>query len=167
MPIGPARRCLTTHRPSRRIQTWTSSAINRRRSVVDCRSHLQHLPSSPGAVNTRPTAVAVYIALADSERVVATFLLTRRYASANVCLSHAVIVSKRLTRFVFGTEVSLGLSCALLKRDSQNGISRNKCTFQTLAHGLAVCHKGRIPRHRHRHPREDSREDPRRHIRHA
>jgi len=44
-------------------------AINSRRSVVDCRPHLPCVPSPPGAVNTRPTAVAVYIAhLGNSAR---------------------------------------------------------------------------------------------------
>ena len=40
-------------------------AIGRRTSAVN--------PAPPGAVNTIPTAVAVYIALADGRRAVATF----------------------------------------------------------------------------------------------
>jgi len=39
--------------------------------VVYCRPHLPRLPSPPVAVNNRPTAVAVYIALADGRRAVA------------------------------------------------------------------------------------------------
>ena len=67
---------LTPSRPSRGTQSCTSSAINSGAIVVDCRPHLPR-PSSPsGAVNNRPTAVAVYIALADSRRVVDKFSWT-------------------------------------------------------------------------------------------
>jgi len=67
----------TSNRQSRCIQGWTSSAINSRRSVVDCRPHLPRLPSPPVALNNRPTAVAVYIAQADRRRAVAKFSKSR------------------------------------------------------------------------------------------
>jgi len=55
-----------------------ASAMNSRRSssTVDrtCRARL---PLSPGAVNTRPTAVAVYIALANGRRAAAEFSKSR------------------------------------------------------------------------------------------
>ena len=41
--------------------------------VVDCRPRLPRLLSQSGAVNNRPTAVAVYIAPADLRRAVAEF----------------------------------------------------------------------------------------------
>jgi len=40
-----------------------------------CRLYTTHAASPPGAVNTRPPVVAVYIALADSRRAVAKFSL--------------------------------------------------------------------------------------------
>ena len=61
-PMTPARRCLTPNRPSRCTHCYQQSTI-----VVDCRPHSPRLTSPPGAVNTRPTAVAVYIALADGQ----------------------------------------------------------------------------------------------------
>ena len=64
--VGYERRCITPSRPLRCTQSWTPTTINCRRSVVDCRPHLPCLSSPPGAVNTRPTAVVVSIALADS-----------------------------------------------------------------------------------------------------
>ena len=45
--------------------------------VVDCRPHLPRLPSPPGAVNNRRTAVAVYIAFANGRRAVANFSKSR------------------------------------------------------------------------------------------
>ena len=41
--------------------------------VVDCRPYLLRLPLPPGAVNNRPIAVAVYIALADGRCLVLRF----------------------------------------------------------------------------------------------
>jgi len=41
--------------------------------IVDCRPHLPCLPSLPGAVNNRLTAIAIYITLADGRHAVATF----------------------------------------------------------------------------------------------
>jgi len=62
-------------------QSCTSSAINSRRSVVHRRSHVPCTSavgsSPPGAVNTRPTDVAVYVALADGRRAVAKFFKSR------------------------------------------------------------------------------------------
>jgi len=45
--------------------------------VCYCRLHLQRLPPSQGAVNTRPPAVAVYIALADGRCAVAKLFKSR------------------------------------------------------------------------------------------
>ena len=54
------------------VNSWTPSAINSRRSVVDCIPHMPRAfavgPSLPGVVSTRP--FAVYIALANGQYTV-------------------------------------------------------------------------------------------------
>jgi len=67
------------------------SAVNSRRLVVHCILHSSRLPSMPGAVNTRPTAVAVYRALADG-RLLCRILCNVRIAESepychSICLS--------------------------------------------------------------------------------
>jgi len=55
---------------------YASWVVNSQQSVIDCRQHLPHLPSLPG-VNTRPTNVTVYIALANGQHTVAKFSKSR------------------------------------------------------------------------------------------
>ena len=64
--------------PSRCTQSCTPSAINSRQSssIVDRTCHAR-LPSLPGAVNRKLTAVAVYIALANGRCAVAKFSKSR------------------------------------------------------------------------------------------
>ena len=54
-----------------------SSAKNSRRSAVNCRLHLSHLPFSPAAVNKRLTFVAAYITLDDGQHATAKFSNSR------------------------------------------------------------------------------------------
>jgi len=106
---------------------WTSSAINSRRSVVDCRPHLPRLPSLSGAVNTEPTAVAVYVVLADvrsafcgqMRAAVAKFLPELRYASAGISCRCTSVCLSITCRYCIETAVWIELiSCIQVSFDS-------------------------------------------------
>jgi len=62
MSLAPARRRLTLNRLSSRCkQSYTSSAINSRRSVVDCRPHLPSLPCHRQVLSTTYRPLSLFI----------------------------------------------------------------------------------------------------------
>ena len=86
-------------------QSWTPSVIN----LVDCRPHLSFRTSPPaGAVNNRPTVVAVYIAFSDGQGAMAKLYKSR------VCNK---VPSGRI--LIFGNPlISLKYSAALVEGKS-------------------------------------------------
>ena len=94
-PVGPAQRCLTHDLPS--PYTQLDAECDQQPAIVDdCRPQLPRRPVAV-SVNNRPTAVAVYIALANGRRAVAKYGRPRifseghcveNYQPASVVLMH-------------------------------------------------------------------------------